>query len=195
MWKLTIAPDLEPMIASVTTNEELDRFPYGMALWPSAIGLAEYIAEQRELVTGRQILELGCGAGLSGIVAASAGGDVTQTDYLSDILTLATNNGISNGIQTRIETLDWTQGFTGEPFDLVIGADVLYERPLHHHLFTLFPKLIKPGGEIWISDPQRPASQDFFDRCDSAGWKTSVEYREVMWQGKITEIVIYVLTR
>ena len=194
IWKLTFAPDLEPMIASVTTNEELDQFPYGMALWPSAIGLAEYIFEQREFVSGRRILELGCGAGLAGLVGADVGGDVTQTDYLPDILTLTRHNAASNGIQTRVEKLDWTEEYTGGAFDLIIGADILYERPLHHPLFKLFPKLIKPGGKIWISDPQRPASKNFFDKCDAAGWKTSVENRVVTWQGKTAEIVIYVLT-
>src|SRR4051812_18929385 len=56
------------------------RLPYGVALWPSAIALAHEVASRPEDFRGRSVLELGAGTGLPGIVAASLGGRVVQTD-------------------------------------------------------------------------------------------------------------------
>src|SRR5690349_7060332 len=52
--------------------------PYGVVLWPAAIALAHELLT-RDL-TGARILELGAGTGLPGIVAASRGARVVQTD-------------------------------------------------------------------------------------------------------------------
>ena len=52
--------------------------PYGAVVWPSAIALAHELATRT--LAGVRILELGAGTGLPGIVAASLGARVVQTD-------------------------------------------------------------------------------------------------------------------
>ena len=54
------------------------RVPYGIVLWPAAIALAHEIATRA--LRGTRVLELGAGTGLPGIVAASLGARVVQTD-------------------------------------------------------------------------------------------------------------------
>ena len=54
------------------------RLPYGIALWPAAIALAHEIAARS--LSGMRLLELGAGTGLPGIVAATLGARVVQTD-------------------------------------------------------------------------------------------------------------------
>src|SRR3954470_10502596 len=54
--------------------------PYGVALWPSAIALAEEIAGRADAFRDASVLELGAGTGLPGIVAATLGAQVVQTD-------------------------------------------------------------------------------------------------------------------
>jgi predicted nicotinamide N-methyase len=44
------------------------------------------------------------------------------------------------------------------PFDLVLAADVLYERRSVAPLAGLLPRL---GGEVLLADPGRPPLQDF----------------------------------
>jgi methyltransferase-like protein 23 len=61
-------------------GQEKNRLPYGVAIWPSAIALVHEIAARADEFSGRRILELGAGTGLPGIVAASVGGRVVQTD-------------------------------------------------------------------------------------------------------------------
>src|SRR4028118_1623621 len=60
-------------------GERVDRLPYGVALWPSAIALAHEVASREGDFRERRVLELGAGTGFPGIVAASLGGRVVQT--------------------------------------------------------------------------------------------------------------------
>jgi predicted nicotinamide N-methyase len=44
------------------------------------------------------------------------------------------------------------------PFDLVLAADVLYERPSVASLLALLPRL---GPRVLLADPGRPAAEAF----------------------------------
>jgi predicted nicotinamide N-methyase len=50
---------------SATTDFDLT----GQIIWPSAIDLGRFIIDNALLFKGKNVLELGAGAGLSGIVA------------------------------------------------------------------------------------------------------------------------------
>lgn len=54
---------------------------YGTFSWPSSYVLSEYLWHiNKEGLQGRQIIELGCGTGLPGLVSASCGASVLLTD-------------------------------------------------------------------------------------------------------------------
>ena len=82
------------------------KLPYGVALWPSAIALAQEIAT-REL--RGKVLELGAGTGLPGIVAASLGAQVMQTDRNELAMALCKRNGERNGVAVEYRLADWTR--------------------------------------------------------------------------------------
>src|SRR5580704_9410852 len=75
---------------------EKPRVPYGIVLWPAAIALAHEIAT-RALGAAR-VLELGAGTGLPGIVAASLGAGVVQTDRQEVALHVCRMNAERNGV-------------------------------------------------------------------------------------------------
>jgi predicted nicotinamide N-methyase len=52
----------------------------------------------------------------------------------------------------------------GAPWDLVLGADVLYEQRNADLLLDLLPRL---GGEILIADPGRPFAASFLAHWDA----------------------------
>jgi hypothetical protein len=58
------------------------------------------------------------------------------------------------------------------PFDLVLAADVLYERPAVAQLLALLPRL---APEAWVADPGRAAAGAFLEQA-RARWpvETSV---------------------
>ncbi len=102
---VTAAADLEALLL---TDREIEKPPYWATLWPAGIALATHLSDQRNLVRKRT-LELGCGAGLPGLVARRRGALVLQTDLFPEAVALARWNARRNGIGgIRYLAMDWT---------------------------------------------------------------------------------------
>lgn len=144
--------------------------PYGVVLWPAAIALAHELAT-RDL-KGKRILELGAGTGLPGILAASLGAHVVQTDRQNLVLHVCKLNAQRNGV-TAIEQRigDWTAWADHAKYDLIIGSDILYAEPLHPSLRAIFDTNLAPGGTVLIADPFRETSVGLLETMEREGWK------------------------
>src|SRR3954451_20735942 len=70
--------------------------PYSSVLWRSGVALACELAEAE--LSGRRVVELGCGLGLPSLVAARAGADVLATDGDEEALALLERNAHANGL-------------------------------------------------------------------------------------------------
>jgi methyltransferase-like protein 23 len=147
------------------------RPPYGIALWPAAIALAHDLAARADTLHGVNVLELGAGTGLPGIVAASYGAHVVQTDGNEKALELCRQNGASNGL-TNIEyrLADWTSWGETARYDLLLGADVLYAERQHTHLRRIFETNLAPHGRVLLADPFRSSSVRLLESLESDGW-------------------------
>lgn len=168
MWSVEAVVDQDALLAGVVDDDQLAAFPYGLILWPAASALASWLDNDRSWLAGKRILEIGCGIGLAGLIAASHGASVVQTDWQPAVLDLAAKaaerNGVGN-IERRLgDWRAWPDDLTD--FDVVIGSDVFYERSVHDDLTALLPRLIRPGGEIRITDPLRPQAFDLLDRWE-----------------------------
>jgi hypothetical protein len=64
---------LVELIGEVTDGPPTSQQHYGLFMWPSALVLAHYVAAERRSIHGKVVLELGCGTGLPGILAALCG--------------------------------------------------------------------------------------------------------------------------
>jgi predicted nicotinamide N-methyase len=130
--------------------------PYWAVLWRSGVTLASEL--EAEELAGRRVVELGCGLAVPSIAAARAGASVLATDTSHEALELAERNARENGVAIETAVADWAE--PGElvgrgPFDLVLAADVLYERHSVAALLALLPQL---APEAWLADPGRPAA-------------------------------------
>lgn len=144
--------------------------PYGIVLWPAAIALAHDVAKRR--VEGLRVLELGAGTGLPGIVAASLGARVVQSDRHSVALFLCRKNAERNGITTiEHRTGDWTMWEDRDPYDLILGSDVLYSDAMHPHLRRIFDQNLAPGGRLLLADPFRKHAVELLETMQSDGWR------------------------
>ena len=156
------------------------RLPYGVAIWPSAIALVHEIAARPLDFSGQRILELGAGTGLPGIVAASLGGKVVQTDRDELALYLCRRNGERNGVASIDYRLaDWTARSDAGRYDWIIGSDILYGESLHPHLRRIFDNNLAPGGRILVSDPFRAIAFRLLEAMEADGWKVSFNKWEV----------------
>ena len=156
-------------------REFRDRLPYGVALWPAAIALAHDVAGRADALRGARVLELGAGTGLPGIVAASLGARVVQTDRHEMAMSVCKHNAELNGI-SRIEhrLADWAAWDDAERYDWIIGSDILYGESMHPHLRHIFATNLAAGGRILLSDPFRAPSLRLLESLEAAGWRISL---------------------
>jgi len=149
----------------------LDRLPYGVALWPASIALAHELATRGDAFAGKRVLELGAGTGLPGIVAASLGAQVVQTDRHELAMSVCERNSDRNRVE-RIERrlADWSDWRDEERYDWILASDVLYAVPMHAHLRRIFETNLAPGGRVLLSDPFRGASMGLLEALQEDGW-------------------------
>ncbi len=60
-------------------------------------------------------------------------------------------------------------------FDLVLAADVLYERKNAAGLADLVPKLLAPGAEAIFADPRRDEAPVFLEAMEGLGFENTIE--------------------
>ncbi|HEY8597049.1 MAG TPA: methyltransferase domain-containing protein [Thermomicrobiales bacterium] len=156
-------------------GELTDRLPYGVALWPAAIALAHEMVARADVITGKRILELGAGTGLAGIVAASLGGRVVQTDRNELTLSVCRRNGERNDTRSiEYRLADWTAWDDTGHYDWIIGSDILYGEVMHPALRQIFAANLAPGGQIVIADPFRAVSFKLLEELEAEGWSVVV---------------------
>ncbi len=154
-------PSAEELIDESAFDEE-EFLPYWAELWPSGLALARHVAA-RDL-RGHRVLELGCGLGLPALAAALRGADVLATDWAEAAVDLVRQNAERNGVFLRATRVRWSEPeplLRAAPWDLVLGADLLYEARNAEQLAELVPTL---GGEVLLAEPGRPYAKDFLER-------------------------------
>lgn len=175
-------------------GESCERLPYGVALWPAAIALAHEVAARADAVRDRRVLELGAGTGLPGIVAASLGGRVTQTDRHALALAVCERNGARNGVRTIAHRLaDWADWDDAGRYDWIIGADILYGETAHPHLRRIFVTNLAPGGRVLLADPFRAASLRLLETLEADGWAISCRKWGIGEEGAMRPVGLFEL--
>ncbi|HEX8054653.1 MAG TPA: methyltransferase domain-containing protein [Thermoleophilaceae bacterium] len=149
--------------------------PYWSVLWRSGLALAREL-EGAEL-EGLRVVELGCGLGVPSLVAARAGATVLATDADAEALELVRQNAAENDLDLTTLRVEWAAAdslVALGPFDLVLAADVLYERASAAPLQSLLARL---GGEAWLADPGRPAAEPFVKQA-RRHWSVATSVRD-----------------
>ena len=148
------------------------------------------LAHVPTLTAGKRVLELGCGLGLAGLAAASHAGakSVVLTDRDDSVLQLAREaiaaNELSEGADAiaSTATLDWgadaaelAASIGVEPFDVIIGADILYDAGACELLAGLLARLLPasddvPAARVLLADPAQRLNRGVFaTACANVG--------------------------
>ena len=143
--------------------------PYGAVLWDAAVDVAAALAG-RDL-RGRTVLELGCGCGLCGIVAALRGADVCCTDVDDDVFPAVARAAAEAGVADRVRTarFDLCGADPLPPADIVVLADVLYEPLLAGAAARRTLAALARGSDVVVGDPDRAGRHDFLRLLHEAG--------------------------
>ncbi|XP_078657479.1 protein N-lysine methyltransferase METTL21A-like [Branchiostoma floridae x Branchiostoma belcheri] len=102
-------------------------------IWPAAIIMGRYLEANKDSVVDRNVIELGAGTGLTGIVASLLGAKVTLTDTKEALESTSINVGRNTKNvrhAPRVQQLRWGADLHMYPesdhYDYILGADIIY---------------------------------------------------------------------
>ena len=140
------------------TEEELEEIglppPFWAFAWAGGQGLARYILDHPESVSGKRVLDFASGSGLVAIAAVKAGAAaVLAADIDPWTETAIRLNAALNGV-----AIDFTgRNLVGTPVeaDVLLAGDVFYDRAFADLLLPWFLELADRGVTVLVGDPGR----------------------------------------
>lgn len=195
-FRILTVRDPDELLESITPEAFAvdERLPYWAELWTSSFALARVCLEEEPLA-GRTVLELGCGVGLAGIAAARAGATVTLTDYEKDALTFAGWNADANlspeqRSRVALRHCDWRTPDSLGVFDVLLGADIVYERRAFAPVLNLLRQTLAPAGYVLLAEPDRTLGRDFFAFAAQEGFLVDTRSVAVERRQRTTHVTI-----
>lgn len=140
------------------TEEELEEIglppPFWAFAWAGGQGLARYVLDHPESVSGKRVLDFASGSGLVAIAAVKAGAAaVVAADIDPWTETAIRLNAALNGV-----AIDFTgRNLVGTPVeaDVLLAGDVFYDRAFADLLVPWFLELADRGVTVLVGDPGR----------------------------------------
>ncbi|CUX09210.1 Ribosomal protein L11 methyltransferase [compost metagenome] len=140
------------------TEEELEAIglppPFWAFAWAGGQGLARYVLDHPDSVSGRRVLDFASGSGLVAIAAAKAGASaVLAADIDPWTETAIRLNAALNEVDIAFTGLD----LVGKPVatDVLLAGDVFYDRAFADLLVPWFRELTEKGVSVLVGDPGR----------------------------------------
>lgn len=148
----------------IEANRRDDYMPYWATLWPGAKIMA-HVIDRAPWLRETELLELGAGVGLVGLVAQTLGARVVFSDYDPVAVQVCRYNAVRNHLpDPEVLTLDWRTP-PARQFPAIVGCEVTYDPKLHEPLLTTLATMLSPGGVCWLGDPGRYWSKQFFQQA------------------------------
>jgi len=92
-------------------------------------------------------------------------------------------------------TADWTRWTDDRLYDVILGADILYERAMQGSLVSIFGRNLAPDGFVLLADPVRQQSMDLLARLEHEGARFDLEIAHVeptcgLSSGALVEVML-----
>lgn len=141
------------------TEEELGEMglppPYWAFAWAGGQALARYILDHADRLSGRTVIDVGAGSGLSAIAAAKVDAAHVEASDIDAIAVAAIGlNAAANGVALAATSNDWL-GEPPPPADILLVGDLFYERPLAERVMAFVRAAAARGSLVLVGDPRR----------------------------------------
>jgi predicted nicotinamide N-methyase len=182
--------DLEQFLEGKDPFANVAEFPFWIRLWDAAMILA-YVLGSQPNGAGRRLLELGAGLGAPGLAAASAGFDVTISDYEEIIMDFQKVSAAASGLNgIHFTHLDWMNPPEMEPFDVLAGAEILFRDEFFLPLLNIFKTCLKPDGVVYLAHDAKRQSLPKFLKLAQADFDIGLKEQVIKRDGKKVTILI-----
>ncbi len=183
LWQVD---DLERYVDrhALLASDDAPAPPYWAHLWSGARVLAAAVP-----VRGGRAVELGCGLGLPGLAAARRGAAVTFVDRARAPVAFVRASAAANDLG-RVDAVmaDFTAGAVAARFDLVLLAEVLYDRAAFPAVAHAIAAALAPGGVALLADGARIDTRAFYPELRGLGLHVETTAHRVQADG-VTETI------
>lgn len=143
---------------ALLAGDDPDEPPYWAHLWSGAHVLASAVPRG-----ARTAIELGCGLALPALTAARRGARVVCVDRDPTPLAFVRASAAANGVADAVHAVaaDVTSGAIDATFDLVLAAEVLYDRAAFPRIAQAIADGLAPRGLALLADGHRIDTRAF----------------------------------
>jgi predicted nicotinamide N-methyase len=153
---LHLATEIVPIWKA--TEEDLKEMgvppPFWAFAWAGGQALARYVLDNSKTVRGKDVLDFGAGSGLAGLAAAKAG---AKRSLCADIDLYAVAAMGLNADANALSIQATAENLLGvdRGWDVVLIADMCYERELAARVDAWMKGLARRGAQVLVGDPKR----------------------------------------
>lgn len=113
-----------------------------------------FILKQLGDITGKKLLDLGCGAGENSVYFAKKGALCVATDYSPGMVEVALKLAETNGVKIEGCTANAMElEFPDNTFDIVYASNLLHHLPEPKIAIREMHRVLKPGGKACFWEP------------------------------------------
>ncbi|XP_044264226.1 histidine protein methyltransferase 1 homolog [Tribolium madens] len=132
----------------------------GLKVWECTFDLVDFLVRENIDFGGKKVLDLGCGAGIVGILACLKGAKTVFQDYnLEVIKTLTIPNIHLNGLDCdncEFFCGDWgsfldLQLTEDKKYDFILTSETIYNTNNYKKILSIFKQLLEPSGMIFLA--------------------------------------------
>lgn len=141
------------------------KYEGGLKIWECTFDLGQYILEEQIELKDKLVMDLGCGAGLIGLIALLKNSTVHFQDYNAEVLKSMTipnvllNCDNRTNIFTKCEFYagDWASLATllddeeNRKYDYIFTSETIYNPDNHKKLYEIFKRKLKINGLGFIA--------------------------------------------
>lgn len=138
-------------------SQDWNKLGVAAVVWDAAIVLCEYMEAGNVHLVEKNVIELGAGSGIVGIVSTLLGAHTTITDLEKAIpyLTEVVNTNLPERFegQFSVQALDWRENLESrtETYDVILGADIIYIEETFPDLLRTIDHLSDKDTLVYIS--------------------------------------------
>jgi len=141
------------------------KYEGGLKIWECTFDLGQYILEKEIEMENKLVMDLGCGAGLIGLLSLHKNSVVHFQDYNAEVLRSVTIPNVLLNFDDRTIILTKCEFYAGDwaslailldddkskKYDYIFTSETIYNPDNHKKLYEIFKTRLKADGTVFVA--------------------------------------------